>query len=1006
MDFETYARSKQFDYAALAETMESILRAAIAAHPGAFRLQQVQRRAKNPASLKKKLEDRNLLSTTTLEADIKDLAGCRLIFYTNSDVSRFLQSGIIQDNFDVDWERTKIHHPVPGKTDPDNFFISNNYVVRLKVDRTALPEYARFSDIWCEVQVQTTLNHAWSEMEHDILYKKPVVEGFGGKLFEAIRQRLQTIMKTHLLPAGYEFQKVLDDFERLMSGKAILDRGSLKALAKYEDNNARHEMLERFRDYVLPNYDDPQSVYPEVKEQIVAAVKEARKAKPRPIETPMGSYPGITVERVVEVAADIFVQLRYVNIETTFDAVCELFPGAQSDQERKQLLQVAERLAQHNMDAWKQVGPFVQTVLVQSIRKLAQSNVDPLRPVLLEVLGEVLGTEIRGTSSTYNTVTLHSGSVVASDALTRMRSEALDILMQLYRSASSTDQKRQTEITIFAATNTPSNYSKELLVRVLNDSVTVANFCREIAATDAYEIIQTIEDKLLWLHRRCQGIVNDPKSDAATVAAANRLDLSIFAFRNVVDANTRFTIYKTLVGYESVFPPAWDDGDFDYRQKETYRNERIDELVAEVNAENADEWFGIIQRSAQTESDNLATFPSFGLFLQKLSAAKPQIVLGFIGKLDERLKGFLGLMLSGLAQSDSRIEMEAKIAQWLAEEKHLLQIAHYFRFAPTLESEVLQQVLALGIRKKDDDIVAQVLATVFFRYKDGTQDLIEAIVMPAIEYFTNRRDARWVNLAWYLPKEESPLRDLTAAQVDSVLKSLLNLARVDTHAEHVLELLAATYPEKVFDFFGDRLTFSAARDEEGYYEAVPHQLYELQKSFANIADHAVGTVRRLFAIDDPLFQFTGGRLLSSSFPDFSDAFKEKISSYIQPDNRDDIEFVVRVLSSYTGQPFLYETCRDIVRALPIDDQLLGNVQIILQTTGLVSGEFGFVEAYKQKREDVATWLSDGDSKVRSFAQQYVGSLDRQIAAEQRRSEEDIEMRKRMYGDRSGDNQQS
>ena len=1008
MDFETYARSKQFDYAALAETVESILRAAIAAYPGALRLQQVQRRAKNPESLSKKLQDRNLLSTSTLEADIKDLAGCRLIFYTNSDVSRFLQSDIIQDNFEVDWERTKIHHPVPGKTDPDNLFISNNYVLRLKADRTALPEYARFSDIWCEVQVQTTLNHAWSEMEHDILYKKPTLEGFGGKLFEAIKQRLQTIMKTHLLPAGYEFQKVLDDYERLMSGKAIFYRGALKALAECEDNNARHELLERFRDYVLPNYDDPQSVYPEVKEQIVAAVKEGRKAKPRPIETPIGSYPGVTIERVVEVAADIFAQLRYVDIETTFDAVCDLFPGAQSDEERKHLLQVAERLAQHNMDAWKQVGPLVQTVLVQSIRKRAESNVDPLRPVLLEVLGEALGTEIRGTSSTYNTVTLHSGSVVASDALTRMRTEALDILMQLYKSASSLDEKRRTEIAIFAATHTPNsaNYSKALLVCVLNDSVTVADFCREIAATDAYEVIQTIEDKLLWLHRRNQGIFNDPKSDAATLAAANRLSRSILAFRNVVDANSRFTIYKTLVGFDSVFPPAWDDDNFDPAEEDAYRKERIDELVAQVNAQNSDEWFVIIQRCAQTESDDRATFPSFGLFLQKLSAAKPQIVLDFIDKLDERLRSFLGVMLSGLAQSGSRAEMEAKISQWLAEGKHLLQIAHYFRFAPALNAAILQEVLAAGIGKKDDGIVAQVLETVFVRYKDGTPDLIVTIILPAIEYFTERRDARWINLAWYLPKDKSPLPDLTAEQVSIVLQNLLHLQRVKTHAERILVLLATKYPEKVFDFFGDRLAFSAAREDEGHYEAIPYHFYELQKSFANIANHAVDTVRRLFVVDDPLFQFTGGRLLSSSFPDFSVAFREKLSSYIKPDSRDDIEFVVRFLSSYTGQPFLYETCKELVRALPIDDRLLGNVQIILQSTGVVSGEFGLVEAYKQKRKAVATWLSDGDSKVRSFAEKYVGSLDLQIAAEQRRSEEDIEMRKRMYDDPGGENQRS
>jgi hypothetical protein len=73
---------------------------------------------------------------------------------------------------------------------------------------------------------------------------------------------------------------------------------------------------------------------------------------------------------------------------------------------------------------------------------------------------------------------------------------------------------------------------------------------------------------------------------------------------------------------------------------------------------------------------------------------------------------------------------------------------------------------------------------------------------------------------------------------------------------------------------------------------------------------------------------------------------------------------------------------------------------------VVSGEFGLVEAYKQKRKAVATWLSDGDSKVRSFAEKYVGSLDLQIAAEQRRSEEDIEMRKRMYDDPGGEDQRS
>ena len=60
------------------------------------------------------------------------------------------------------------------------------------------------------------------------------------------------------------------------------------------------------------------------------------------------------------------------------------------------------------------------------------------------------------------------------------------------------------------------------------------------------------------------------------------------------------------------------------------------------------------------------------------------------------------------------------------------------------------------------------------------------------------------------------------------------------------------------------------------------------------------------------------------------------------------------------------------------------------------GEFGLVEADRGKRDALVPWLSDAYEKVRSFAQDYVASLDRQVAAEQRRSEEELEMRKRRY----------
>ncbi len=93
-----------------------------------------------------------------------------------------------------------------------------------------------------------------------------------------------------------------------------------------------------------------------------------------------------------------------------------------------------------------------------------------------------------------------------------------------------------------------------------------------------------------------------------------------------------------------------------------------------------------------------------------------------------------------------------------------------------------------------------------------------------------------------------------------------------------------------------------------------------------------------------------------------------------------------------------------MRAFPAGDPLLPHVEEILQSTGVLAGEFGFVEAYTKKKGEMAGWLTDPDAHVRAFADSHVRLLDRQIAAEQRRAEEGLEMRKRMYDDPAGEDE--
>ena len=177
MNLDEYERYGRARYKKLAAIVSELLEEAVAAEHG-YRLQQIQHRAKTVESLTRRLKDVAQSETENIESYRKDLAGCRIIFYTNYDVNRFNNSGILRELFDIDWDRSKFHQPHPKEKSATQLFQSYNYVLKLKSDQPELLAYREFDGLYCEVQVQTSLNHAWAEMAHDIIYKQPESQGF------------------------------------------------------------------------------------------------------------------------------------------------------------------------------------------------------------------------------------------------------------------------------------------------------------------------------------------------------------------------------------------------------------------------------------------------------------------------------------------------------------------------------------------------------------------------------------------------------------------------------------------------------------------------------------------------------------------------------------------------------------------------------------------------------------------------------------------------------------
>src|SRR5260370_32110808 len=216
----------------------------------------------------------------------------------------------------------------------------------------------------CEVQIQTILNHAWSETQHDF-YKDRGSQGFGKGARQALDRRMQKIMDDYLRPAGYEFQKVQHDYERLMQGKALFDRGALETLESCDNNNERHQTLSTIAEHVIPNYDDIGAVYPEIRRALEVAVQAARNTETKPIESPFGNLPGKTPQDVTLAAVGILNTLHYFDIDATFLSLIAIYKGGQDREVRQKIVDAVKHLAEYNLDIWKQAGPCVQAVLVR-----------------------------------------------------------------------------------------------------------------------------------------------------------------------------------------------------------------------------------------------------------------------------------------------------------------------------------------------------------------------------------------------------------------------------------------------------------------------------------------------------------------------------------------------------------------------------------------------------------------------------------------------------------------
>jgi ppGpp synthetase/RelA/SpoT-type nucleotidyltranferase len=999
VNLDDYEKKYFSTYEAFAETVRFILEKALAATEHLPRPQSVQCRAKGIKSLRRRLAEVGKLDTQTLELDRRDLAGARIIFYTNNDVDRFLASPLIRENFEIEEDSTRIHHPTPENEGAQ--YRAVHYTIRLRENRIRLPEYARFVGLRCEIQVQTILNHAWSETSHDILYKDKLGDGYGGKAMKGIVRRFEQIMDKYLIPAGFEIQKAQQEYERVLQGKELFDKDIANLLDNARNNNERYEILSGLKDYAIPNYDDLTAAYEGLKGPLLRAVKAARTTEPVSIETTYGNMEGFKADAVTELVVEIVEGLRYVDVIGTLQLLIDIYRDEPNDDIRRRIVNAVKNLSEYNIDAYNQVGPMLQMAMIDHLAGMSDAEVDSIQPIALTIWTEAIQSDITGTKWKADSIVLRGGALPASDQLTEIRDKAIKALFAACDRSTDDAQKLTILSALDAATRTPNQaqYSNELLATTLKDATRIVDFVTERAKAASYELLQHLEHRFLYDYFRAKELIKDPENRFGCQAEAEALAAAILKFRDIINADDRFVRYKVLVGFESVYPGHWTDEKFDFKGVDEYRRSEANRYIDEMNAANENNWFDLIARCAETKSNNLATFPIFGSFISKLGERKPELAERFLAKASDDLRNFLAGFLNGLALS-GRCDIYGRILEnELQSARNLAGVARHVRYSDVKRPDFAARLLKCAIDKGDPIAVIECLLFALEHY--GTEKIADAdaFVRDALTFLNDRKDPGWVSEAWFLQQATKFYEELTPERTTQILENLGYLRQVNYQVERVLVRLAERHPEAVWDYFGSRLARVAADGEdEDRFEAVPFRFHGLEKELSKDPQLAISKGLSWFAQDRKLFQFRGGRLLSSTFSNCTPEFAAALAELVKAGGDTEADFALAILQNYHGETSTHVVLKEIVSRFPDDTRKMSGVRASINSTGVVFGEFGFANAWRAKKVSLTEWLADERPVIKAFAEKHIAVLDRMIAAEHRQAETEREIRNRSYGE--------
>jgi hypothetical protein len=793
-------------------------------------------------------------------------------------------------------------------------------------------------------------------------------------------------MKNHIKEAQKTFDFISYQVKRINQGKQIFDIKSLKNIINSESNNEIYESLLLLGKYIN-EFGDKTPKELNIIKVVELILNKSKELKPKSIEMTIGSLNGYTYSDVADTCLDILNDVKYLYPKEVLDLLIILSLDKVYEVKKKSL-EVLSQFSQYNLQVLQNIGFYPQILILQKVEKWNSNQLIKRIDAVIVILQNLLNPSFEGHSMRdYKTFTLQFGPLKASEDLRKIRERTFILLKKLYSLAEDVKQKQKIIQTIQGLTRLPNRgkSDKDMEDMVLEDTNILIDYYISIIPSADNEIIKQIEEDIHWLPRRF---------DAKKLIRLEEL-------KSLISLNKDYSIFRVFTGYE--YYDTANEGEKEaekihWKEKRRIRQNKIQEFIDDISEENYKDWeqkiLSVIKNYSFPESQG--QFLHFNFFLNELGKQKPEIAYRFLIENEIKLEPFLAHIVAGIWESKLKESAKKLLSNWVKERKHLSASALVFDLVAMLDNVLINKIFdrAKEIKNKDiqNDTFNSIIRSVVKNYPEHKNT--RKLFVNCIRELTKNKNWDWIFNYW--PHEYLLLRSLTKTDGNTILANLLTMPNIRYPTQEILTPIAEKYPKKIIDFFYKRFLIQKEKKFEDYYDAIPYGLHELSVPLAKNAEIIIPEILKWFKKKDSVLHLEGRNLIKAIFPTFNEILERELIKLIKSKNEKNIRIVFNVLHAYEGEIFLHNICKELIKEYPGNDDYHRKIFHVLSQMGVVSGEYGFAEGFKKKKEEIQSWKKDKNKAIQEFVKKYEDYLNKRILDEKKQADETIELRKRQF----------